>query len=150
MANFDNICRMAADNTDLADFVVIYIEEAHPTEGWALPGNRVVSRHRTIEDRLSAAATLASLSLPDNMTVVADAITDELNQAYGAVPERLYIIQNGIVEYEGGTGPFNFHPKHVEDWLKKYRESVGGEGNVVSGRSVEQDIATGSSCSPNG
>jgi len=36
MADFGNICRMAADNADLADFVVVYIEEAHASDGWAL------------------------------------------------------------------------------------------------------------------
>ena len=91
MANFDSICRLAADNADLADVVIVYIEEAHPTDGWAFTCNYVISQHRTIGDRLAAAAKLTASPLPDNMTVVAADMSDELNRAYGALPERLYV-----------------------------------------------------------
>jgi len=122
MAVFDSLCRMAADNAHLADFVVVYIEEAHPTDGWALPGNHEISQHRTLEDRLAAAAKLNDRSLPDNMTLVVDNMSNELNRAYGAIPERLYVVQNGVVELEGGRGPFLFNPADVGGWLKSYRE----------------------------
>jgi len=126
MANFDNICRMAADNADLADFVVVYIEEAHPTDGWAYPDNYIINQHRTIEDRLSAAATLTTLPLPSNMSVVADGISNELNLAYGGLFDRLYVIHNGMVAYQGQRGPIGFRPGEVANWLRRYRDTLHG------------------------
>jgi len=95
-----------------------------------------ISVHRSIDDRLSAAAKLqSSFAIPANMTVVADTMTDDLNQTYGAVPERLYVVQNGLVMYEGGQGPYNFCPAEVDDWLKVYRErsSAENESDSVKG-----------------
>jgi len=124
MAVFDNICRMAADNADLADFVVVYIEEAHPTDGWTFPGNYLINQHRTIKDRLAAAATLTASPLPGNMTVVADSMTGEMNNAYGGLYERLYVIHSGTVSYQGQQGPFGFRLGDVANWLSIHRDSL--------------------------
>lgn len=124
MEAFDNICRMAVDHADLADFIVVYIEEAHPTDGWAVPDNVPISQHRSLEERLTAAALLTTSSRPANMTVVADTMSNELNIAYGAAPDRLYIIHNGTIAYEGEPGPFRFQPEPVASWLQTYRNSL--------------------------
>ena len=124
MANFDSICRLASDNADLADVVVVYIEEAHPTDGWAFSGNYLINKHRTIEDRLAAAAKLTTSPLPDNMSVVADAMSDELNRAYGALPERLYVVHSGTVAYQGRRGPRGFRVGEVASWLSTYRDTL--------------------------
>jgi len=135
MAVLDDICRIAADNADLADFLVVYIEEAHATDGWALAENaHQISNHRSIEERLAAAAKLANyITLPANMTVVVDTMSDELNRAYGALPERLYVLQNGLIVYEGRMGPFFFSPGEVDDSLKTYRErsSAGSDIDIM-------------------
>jgi len=117
---------MAADNADIADFIIVYIEEAHPTDGWAFPGNIAISQHRTLEDRLTAAARLlaAAASLPDNMSVVADTMSDELNVAYGGLYERLYVIHSGTVAYQGERGPLGFRPGEVDSWLSAYRHTL--------------------------
>ena len=60
MAAFDDVCRTAADNADVADFLVVYIVEAHATDVWPLPGNVSISEHRSLRDRLAAAAQLRS------------------------------------------------------------------------------------------
>lgn len=124
MAAFDSVCRMAADNADLVDFVFVYIEEAHPTDGWAFPDNHVISQHRTIKDRIAAAARLAVLELPPNMTVVADTMTDELNLAYGGLFERLYVVHRGTVAYQGERGCAGFRPGEVASWLTTYRDTL--------------------------
>jgi len=127
MAAFDSICRMAADNSDLADFVVVYIEEAHPTDGWAFPDNHhLIHQHRTITERLAAAAKLTVDALPANMTLVVDGMSNELNTAYGGLYDRLYIIHNDTVVYQGQRGPVGFHPGHVDDWLSTYRHTLNG------------------------
>jgi len=126
MVDFDDVCRMAADNADIADFVVVYIEEAHPVEGWAVPGNYVINEHRKIQDRLAAASTLASLvpDLPGKLTVVADSMYNAVNRAYGGTYERLYIIHASTVVYQGEFGPFGFRPSEVASWLSTYRDTL--------------------------
>ena len=46
---------------------------------------------------------------------------NEATQAYGAFPERLFILQEGKVVYEGGTGPYNYKLEEVQRWLEKYK-----------------------------
>jgi len=126
MADFDAICRMAADNADLADFIVVYIEEAQPAGGGALPSSYVINDHRTIKDRLAAASTLASLvpGLPAKLTVVADSMSNAVNRAYGGTPDRLYIIHVGTVVYQGELGPFGFQLSDVASWLNSYGDTL--------------------------
>ena len=48
---------------------------------------------------------------------------NEASIAYGAMPERLYVIYNGMVTYEGGQTPFQYKleemKKNVDDLLAK-------------------------------
>lgn len=46
---------------------------------------------------------------------------NEATEAYGAFPERLFIIQQGEIVYEGGTGPYNYVVPEVRDWLEEYK-----------------------------
>ena len=39
-----------------------------------------------------------------------DDMQDTLMKAYGAWPERLYVIQGGKILYKGGKGPFFYKP----------------------------------------
>jgi len=124
MADFDGICRLAADNADHADFVIVYIEEAHPADGWAYSCNYLISQHRTMEERLAAATKLTAFPLPGNMTVVAASMSDELTRAYGALPERLYVVHSGTVAYQGRRGPHGFRVGEVASWLSTYRDTL--------------------------
>jgi hypothetical protein len=53
------------------------------------------------------------------MTIVMDEMSNELENAYKAHPERLYIILDGVISYVGGVGPFDYNLEEVELWLKK-------------------------------
>lgn len=45
--------------TGLADFTVVYIEEAHPTDGWMYPAvEHFFEQHKEIRSRLKAASVL--------------------------------------------------------------------------------------------
>ena len=126
MADLATIYQMAADNADLADFIIVYIEEAHPTDGWAFPVNYDISQHRTIKDRLAAAAKVDVAQFPANVTMVVDNMSDDLNlnRAYGGLYERLYVIHSGTVAYQGRWGPLGFRTGEVADWLKVYRDTL--------------------------
>ena len=47
--------------------------------------------------------------------VLVDFMDDRCNKAYGAAPERLYILLNGKVAYMGGV---DYKLDEVESWLK--------------------------------
>lgn len=45
---------------------------------------------------------------------------DAANLAYGASPERLYIIRDSRIVYQGGPGPMSYNIKEVRVWLENY------------------------------
>ncbi|CAH3191753.1 unnamed protein product [Porites evermanni] len=106
------------DFSDVADFVIVYIEEAHPSDGWALKNNYNIPKHRTLVERCSAAQLLLSHNPP--CTVRVDSMLDAANLAYGASPERLYIIQDSTIVYQGGPGPMSYSTHEVRAWLENY------------------------------
>lgn len=98
-------------------FVVVYIREAHPEEGWILPENRrsgiAVHEPATDEERHAVAATCAADLKIDMLTVV-DGVDNAVASAYGGWPDRLYLIgTDGRVAYQGGEGPFGFRPEEL-------------------------------------
>ena len=54
-------------------------------------------------------------------TVAVDSMLNEANIAYGAVPIRLYIVQDKKIAYEGGAGPMNYRVHEVNEWLQRDR-----------------------------
>jgi len=121
MAAFDRLCRLAEEFTPISEFLTVYIEEAHPTDGWAFKDNINVTSHSDVTERLAAAGTLEQLRCP-SMALVVDDMSDNCNVAYGGLYERLYIVQNSTVVYQGARGPQGFKLEEVETWLKTYRQ----------------------------
>ena len=101
LQNFNNLVRRFSDD---ADFVVVYIAEAHAADGWAFETNFKIMAHKNMEERFSAAKFFISQGQPV-CPVVVDSMTNSALIQYGAAPERLYIIQDGVVVYKGGMGP---------------------------------------------
>lgn len=100
------------------EFLVVYIKEAHPEDGWVLEENREasirVSDPITITQRADVAATCATrLEIP--MPVVVDAIDNRVTSQYGGWPDRLYLIgRDGRIAFQGGEGPSGFRPEELE------------------------------------
>ncbi len=99
---------------DRVSFLVVYIREAHPEEGWVVTPNRAegiaINDPTSSEARLEVAAVCA-LNLKIRMPVVVDEIDDAIADAYGALPDRLYLIaRNGTIAFQGRPGPWGFDP----------------------------------------
>jgi hypothetical protein len=99
-------------------FVVVYIREAHPEEGWVVNPNRdegiLVNDPTSTEERVEVAATCA-INLKIRMPVVVDEVDDAIASAYGALPDRLYLIgTDGTVAFQGAQGPWGFDPAALE------------------------------------
>lgn len=107
---------------DQVEFVVVYIREAHPEEGWVVSPNRdqgiLVNDPETTEDRVEVAETCA-LRLKIRMPVVVDDVDDRIASAYGALPDRLYLIdKGGRVAYQGERGPWGFKPEELAEAIE--------------------------------
>ena len=108
-----------------ADFISIYIAEAHPLDSGDLGENYKwrIKTHEGLKERIEAAKVLEESCKEMNISapVLVDFMDDRCNKAYGAAPERLYILLNGKIEYFGDIGPFGYKLDEVEAWLKNYQ-----------------------------
>ena len=103
---------------DRVSFLVVYIREAHPEDGWVLPENRrsgVAVHDPTTVDERRAVATACATRLEVRMPMVVDGIDNAVGSAYGGWPDRLYLVtRDGRIAYQGGDGPFGFRPAELE------------------------------------
>lgn len=104
--------------------LTIYIEEAHAADEWILSESKVETEmqtsifvHQSIQDRIAAAQLFkAKRNIPE-LEIVCDSMAGNITDRYGAWPERLYIILDGVIVYQGGMGPFDYKLWEVQEWL---------------------------------
>jgi hypothetical protein len=126
--------------------VTLYIQEAHPidgfvperhTEAWLMgsPERKLlIEDPRSDEERLALARrTQAELGFPWPMLV--DRMDDAVNKAWAAWPERLYVVDvDGTVVYRGGKGPMDFDPEELATVL----EEIAGFYGAARGQGTHQ------------
>ncbi len=106
---------------DRADFAMVYVREAHPTDGWQMESNDRVGvsfrQPTSFQERTDIAQTCAR-TLGLGMPTLVDAMDDRVGAAYSGMPSRLYLIdRDGKVAYKSGRGPFGFKPAELEHQL---------------------------------
>lgn len=104
---------MSKDYKNKADFLTVYIKEAHAQDDWHMDEVVDYNQPISIEERKQATNKLIDLYNP-TMPIVMDTMKDDLEKAYKAWPERLYIIKDGKLQYVGGVGPFDYKIEEVE------------------------------------
>jgi len=107
----------------VADFYVVYIREAHPTDGWQVQANVrqgvLVPTARSEEDRAQAASKCAK-ELKISIPVLIDNMNDEVERAYRGWPDRIYVVaKNGMIGFQGEPGPRGFRPLDAKAALSK-------------------------------
>ena len=97
----------------------MYIQEAHPTDGWQVPMNltdEVVFEQPTTDDERAEVAEACVLRLNFEMPMLLDDVTNQVDTAYSALPERLYLLDpEGVILYRSEQGPWGFD---VDAWLR--------------------------------
>jgi hypothetical protein len=106
-----------------ADFVGVYIREAHPTDEWQMDSNVeqgvCYPQPRTLEERLAIARDFVAREKWE-IPLLVDGIENQVDWVFAGWPERLYVVEtDGTIAYKGKTGPFGFHPEEVEAWLER-------------------------------
>ena len=112
---------------DRAEFLLVYIREAHPdsvlftnVDGKELL--QKVLQTDSLFDR-NATAQTCSASLKLSIPTVVDKEDNKVNAAYAGWPDRLVVVGvDGKVAYYGSKGPSGFKPQEVEAWLKENTE----------------------------
>lgn len=95
-----------------------------PADGWAFKNNVDIRQHRNLQDRLQAAHRLLDRS--PQCPVVVDTMQNQSSQLYAALPERLYVIQEGRICYK------------VVAWDQR-----SGKGHGVGVKGAEEDVSPG-------
>lgn len=101
---------------------MVYIEEAHPTDGWQMPSNLkdhvLVASAKSFDER-DEAANLCVVKLGLHIPALVDDIQDTTERAYTGWPDRLYVIDRaGLVAYKSKAGPFGFNPDQMAKVLR--------------------------------
>ena len=105
------------------DFIIIYIKEAHPSDGWKFDGPEYsfIANHRQLNDRIEAVKTmieLAKINKDSQISVYSDTMDDHTNHLFRGAPERLYVLHDQKVFYQGENGPFGYSIPSLDFFLK--------------------------------
>jgi len=108
---------------DRANFLTVYISEAHPDDEWQMDSNRkdaMVYKQPKSDDERKAMAKILVDRLKYKIPVALDPIDGRAEKVFAAWPERIYVIgRDGRVIFKGGMGPFGFEPEKAEAALAK-------------------------------
>lgn len=118
---------IVAQHKGRMNFLCVYIQEAHPSDGWQVQANLdedvVMAAPKTMAER-EAVAEVCMLKLSLDMPMVVDAMDDAIDAAYNALPERLYLLDaDGRVVFKTVAGSHGFDP---EAWQEAIRAHLGG------------------------
>jgi hypothetical protein len=117
------VVKIYNDYKDRADFLTVYVREAHPTDEWQMKSNVkedvCYAQPKTVEQRVAIANDFVQrLKYPLPFGI--DDMSNAADLAYSAWPERLYVLdERGRIAYAGGMGPFKYDPEEVRAWLAK-------------------------------
>lgn len=113
---------------DIADFRMVYINEAHPCDGGE-PSDKTLEKelftHRSWEDRRDAANKFIKdykLTIP----CLIDNLDNRADLMYHAWPDKIYLIRSdNTIAVSGADGPVGFGPamEDVGDWLLEFEST---------------------------
>jgi len=123
---FEVYREMHAQYKEQLSFLMIYVKEEHPEDGWQLDINRAQSciyyQPASADERAGIAADFMQRFAVE-MPVAIDAMDNSVCTLYAGSPERLYVIDaEGVVTHHSDPGPFAMDA--VEAWCAAVRESA--------------------------
>lgn len=106
------------------EFFVVYIREAHPTDGWQVESNErddVLYHQPTNLVERTEVANVCALRLDLSIPTLIDDMQNSTDLKYYALPDRLYLVgRDGRIVYRGAPGPFGFVAAELEQAIEDY------------------------------
>jgi Iodothyronine deiodinase len=105
------------------EFLLVYIREAHPVDGWKAPANerdgiRLTAAKDFGEKEEYASACVRNLGI--NFATVVDNMDAQVELNYAGWPDRLYLVgRDGRIAWKGTPGPKGFKPPELEAAIQK-------------------------------
>jgi hypothetical protein len=130
------VVKIYNDYKGRADFLTVYVREAHPTDEWQMKSNVkedvCYAQPKTLKQRVAIANDFVQrLKYPIPFGI--DDMDNSADLAYSAWPERLYVIdEHGHIAYAGAMGPFHYDPEEVRAWLAKRFGTVAQTSSAAS------------------
>ena len=110
---------------DGVEFYVVYIREAHPTNGWQVPANvrdNVLLAAAATEEQKHENGAACARNLGIEFPTLVDGMDNRAEQDYTAWPDRLYLVdRDGKIAYKSGPGPMGFKPPELEAAIHRLR-----------------------------
>ncbi len=120
--------KMYEDYRDVAEFRLVYINEAHATDGKRpVPYAKElgITEHKNYGQRCTTAGRLMAdkkLTIP----TIVDGMDNEVNAAYKAWPDRIFLVRkDGQLAVAAKRGPWGFKPAigAAKAWLEQYKKT---------------------------
>jgi len=113
---------MAEKYKGSVEFLLVYIREAHPTDGWDSPANHkagiLIAKAKTYDEK-EGYATSCVRNLGIKFTTVVDKMDAKVEVNYMGWPDRMYLIgKDGRVSWKGSPGPAGFKPPLLEEAIQ--------------------------------
>jgi len=103
-----------------ADFLHVYIMEAHACDEWPLGTKTCIRQHKSTEERIKAAQSFtAQYTWPIPMVV--DTISNEFHDNFSAWPERVFVVEDGkmtFIAHAGEDGYDFLWPGQVREFFR--------------------------------
>jgi len=108
------------------DFFLIYIREAHPSDGWQTPQNLyddVIFEAPDSDDERAKIAGVCQIAQDIKLPMLLDGIDNGIENKYVSAPIRLFVIdRDGTITFNGAPGPQGFDP---EAWVEAIEAQLG-------------------------
>ncbi|MGI9519014.1 MAG: deiodinase-like protein [Pirellulaceae bacterium] len=128
MNSVGTIEQMFQDYKDVAEFRMVYINEAHAADGnWPVEYAREkgINEHTNYGERCTTAQMLLDekqLTIP----CLIDGMDNAVNEAYKAWPDRVFLVRtDGVLAVAAARGPWGFEPglEAASEWLAHFKET---------------------------
>jgi hypothetical protein len=111
-------------------FLLIYVREAHPTDGWQVPQNvrdgALLSAAKTQAEK-DEHADVCIRKLDIKFPTLVDKMDNKVELDYAGWPDRLYLIgADGRILYKSAPGPAGFISAELDSAIRKVTPATGG------------------------
>jgi hypothetical protein len=114
--------QLYADYRDQVQFYMVYIREAHPSDGWQVPNNLIediIFPEPTTDGARAEVASACQIALDIHMPMLVDSIDNSVDEKYVGLPMRLFLVDaGGKIAYAGDKGPWGWDDEGFEDAIK--------------------------------